>query len=301
MMETRDGTEELPLSHYLMVLWRRKLTIVASMAALALVGWLLGLGLTTGYSSTAQVLAKPVATLVTSVNSNTARDTPILGDDVAIMSSDSVLAAAEEQAGHGIAVKFSALGAELGTESNAVNITVTGKAAYVQADAQAIAETYVSVRRADVSRGATTATAELTKRVDAVDVELAELNTAIAELDAQIAAESDEAALRGLQSQRADLLTQRGSLDDRRSASQQQLDELALTSAVNPTLGVDLLAEATTAAPLGGATQVQYSTAGLALGLILGVLLAFAREYFDRSVRTTRDVMPGVRVLGAVP
>ncbi len=123
----------------------------------------------------------------------------------------------------------------------------------------------------------------------------------IATLDGQIVSEVDPGALRGLESQRADLLAQRDAIIARRSASEQQLDELTLTSAVNPTLGVDVLSGASDPVLLAGPTQTQYGSAGLALGLILGVLLAFAREYFDPSVRTTRDVTPGARVLGVVP
>jgi len=291
---------ELQLRHYLTVLWRRKFTILGSMVALAIVGWLLGGGLVESYTSTAQVLAKPVTTTVSSGSAGTAREVAVIADEVAIMSSDKVLGAIQDEVDHPIVVEFLPQGAETRTASNVVSITVTGEQESVQKDAQDIAEAYVAVRRAALAQSATTAAAELTNRIAELDTQLAEVSGQLATLDAQIAAATDPGAVRALETQRTDLLPERDSVVARRSASEQQLDEITLTSAVNPTLGVDVLTGASDPALLAGPSRTQYGSAGLALGLIVGVLLAFAREYFDPSVRTTRDVTPGVRVLGVV-
>jgi len=292
----REGSYEL--RHYLQVLWRRKLSILVPMVLLAFVGWLLGSGLTTSYTSVAEVQAKPVQTA--STVTDTSKDDTTVGDEMALLSSDKVKNAVEDTVGHEVEVEIT----QENSDSNTITITVTGDEDDVAADAQAYADTYVTVRRAELAQGATTATETLTTRLADVDAQLAVLTPQITAKDAEIVAEIDEIVLRGLNSQRDDLLTQRDVLNSRRGGVQAELDALELTIAVNPTLGIEVLSSASDAEIATGATRIQYASAGLAIGLIIGVLLAFAREHFDQSVRTTRDVEQagrGVRVLGAVP
>jgi len=299
MTETNDTDGGYELRHYLGVLWRRKLSILAPIALLALAGWLLGSGLTTSYTSTAEVLAKPIETGVSSTGAAT-KDEALIGDEIAILSSDEVEKAVEDKVGHEVLPEITQ---EI-ADSNVITITVTGEEGDVQADAQAYADTYVAQRRAELAQGNATALAGLTPQLAEVDAQIAALAPQITALDASILAEVDEIALRKFENSRAELVAQRDALTVSRTAIQQQIDGLELTAAVNPTLGIEVLANASEAAVVEGATKVQYASAGAALGLILGVLLAFAREHFDQSLRTTRDVEMagrGVRLLGVVP
>lgn len=299
MSESVDGEGGYELRHYLRMLWRRKLSIVGPMIVLALLGWLAGSGLTTSHASVAEVLAKPVTTGVATAGGN-GNDDVSIGDEIAIFSSDEIKTAVEDEVGHEVGVVVT----QENSDSNVLTITVTGDEDAVQDDAQAYAETYVEIRRAELAAGATTANETLTTRLVDVDAELAVLAPQITAKDAEIVATTDEIVLRGLNAQREDLIGQRDILNLRRNDVQSQLDDLELTTATNPTLGVEVLSSATEPDLVEGATRVQYASAGLALGLILGVLLAFAREHFDQSVRTPRDVEfvgRGVRVLGVVP
>lgn len=298
-MDSTDADGGYELRHYLRVLWRRKLSIIGPMVVLALLGWLLGSGLTVSHASSVEVLAKPAETTQTATSGG-GRSITSVGDEVAILTSDEIEAAVAAEVGHAVAVQV----AQKTPDSSVLVLTVTGEQGEVQEDAQAYADTYVELRRGELAEGSTTTMTALTSRLSDIDNQLAQLTTATAALDAQIVAEIDETALRGLNDQRADLLGQRDALSLQRTEVQGQLNDVELAAAVNPTLGIEVLSSATEAELVQGATRSQYASAGLALGLILGVLLAFAREHFDQSVRTTRDVElagRGVRVLGAIP
>lgn len=298
MVEATDREDGYELRHYLRVLWRRKWSVLAPMVALAIVGWLLGSGLDVSSTSTADVLAKPVESSLNAA-SGVSREAPA-GDEMAIISSDEYQAAVEAEVGHPVDAQIT----QDDPDSNVLSITVAGERGDVQADAQAYADTYVELRRADLAQGTTTAIEQLSTRVAEVDAELAELAPQIADIDAQIASTTDEVVSRALSGQRDELIVQRAALDQRRSQIQQQIDDLELTAAVNPTLGIELLSNASDPAVVSGATPLQYASAGLALGLVLGLLLAFAREQLDGTIHSTRDAeiaTRGVRVLGVVP
>lgn len=299
MTESPDREGGYELRHYLDVLWRRKLSILGPMVALMLIGWLLGPGLSDSHTSTAEVLAKPVDSGLGSAAGNTRADSSV-GDEIAIISSDEVRTAVEDEVGRLVDVTIT----QANSDSSVVVITASGPADEVQVDAQAYADTYVEVRRDELAEGTLAATQELTARLDDVDGQLADLEPQIAGLDVQIGATTDETALRGFTNQREELSAQRDVLNSRRAQVQQQLDDVELTAAVNPTLGIELLSNASEPQVVAGATKAQYASAGLALGLVVGVLLAFAREHFDDSLRTVRDVersARGVRMLGVVP
>ncbi len=298
MTETTDRDGGYELRHYLDVLWRRKLSIVTPIVVLTLAGWLLGSALSVSHTSSAEILAKPLQTSV-STGGSTRVDT-ILGDEIAIMSSDEIREPVEAAAGHEVAVTI----AQEDTESNVVTITVEGEADQVQQDAQSYAETYVEIRRAELSAGTITTTEQLTARLTDLDAQIAAFTPQIADLDTQIAATTDPLTLRNLSSEREDLLAQRGALNLSRADAQQRLDDVQLSAAVNASFGIDLLSSASEPEVVEGATAVQYASAGLAIGLVLGVLLAFAREHFDTAVRTVRQVelaSGGARLLGVVP
>lgn len=299
MVDTADREGGYELRHYLRVLWRRKLSVVAPVVVLAILGWLLGSGLSVSYSSRAEVLAKPVETSLSSTGSGTRLEAPV-ADEVAIISSDEYQAAVEAEVGHLVDVVIS----QVDPDSNVVSITVSGEQGDVQTDAQTYADTYIELRRAELAQGTNTAIDQLTSRVDDIDAELAQLAPQLADVDAEIATTTDEIALRGLSNQRDELLAQRGALNDRGTEIQQQIDELELTAAVNPTQGIEVLSNATEPRLMSGATPLQYAGAGVALGLVLGVLLAFAREQYDGTIHSVRDAeiaTRGVRVLGVVP
>lgn len=297
MTESTDSEGGYELRHYLQVLWRRRLSIIGPMVLLALVGWLLGSGLTVTHASRAEILTKPIETGAVATSG---RDSSAVGDEIAILRSDEIRTTVEDRVGHEVTIDVT----QESADSNVLTLLVTGEQEEVQADAQAYVDAYVEVRRAELARGARAATEALTTRLDDVNAQLSELSATITDLYAQIVAEPDETALRGLNAQLEDQQALRASLSLRQSDIRSQLDDLELSTAVTPTQGIEVLSNASEPQKIEGATRTQYATAGLALGLVLGVLLAFAREHFDQSVRTTRDLelaTKGVRVLGAIP
>ena len=278
----RDGYE---LRHYVGVARRRSLSIVVPAVLLAVLGWLLGSS-DVEYASTASVLAAPSQS-ASSVIADVVTETSV-EDEVAILTSDDVRSAVETRLGHPPDVVVE----QRSTESSVVSITASGEPDAVQDDAQVYAETYVELRRAQLAEAGTIAVEQLTARLTDIGAQLAQLAESIATVDAQIEVNTDPFALRDLAVRREQLLAQRDALNDRRAPIQPQLDELALAAAVNPTSGIELLSGASEPVVASGATRAQYAAAGALVGLVLGVLLAFAREQLDLPARRRREVKP---------
>lgn len=300
MIESPDREDGYEFRHYLGVLWRRKLSIVAPIVLLTVAGWLLGPAPSDSSTSTAQVLAKPVESTLSADGGGAARTDGAIADEIAIISSDEIRDAVEAAVGHSVEVTIE----QLTTDSSVVTITVSGTEDDAQRDAQTYAETYVELRRGELAQVAETAIDQLTTRLTDIEAQLAELAPQITDLDTQIGATTDETVLRGLTNQREDLLAQRDVLTTSQVETERERDDIELTAAVTPTLGIELLSNASAPAAVTGVGKFQYASAGFALGLVLGVLLAFAREHFDQSVRTMRDVERagnGIRLLGVVP
>lgn len=295
MIERRDEQDGYEFGHYLDVVRRRKASLVVPTLLVVLVGWLLGSD-QISYASTASVLAAPQGTVSSVVD-------PIetsVADEVAVISSDVVRAAAEAKIGHAVDVTV----AQVSDASSVVTITVSGHDRDVQPAAQVYAETYVQVRREQLNRGTTIAIEQLTTRLTDIEAGLAELASQIEDLDLQIAAAVDATAARELTTRRDELVAQRDTLNRRSAPIQPELDELEFAAALNTTSGIELLSSAAEPVVVTGATRVPYAGAGIVVGMVIGLLLALAREHFDQSVRTIRDVdlvNPDVRVLGVVP
>ncbi|MGH9186635.1 MAG: polysaccharide biosynthesis tyrosine autokinase, partial [Acidimicrobiales bacterium] len=206
--------------------------------------------------------------------------------------------------GHDVDVSVRALDADSNVAVISAEAAEAADADRAEGDAQTYAETYVAVRRQQLSSAIEQATAQLNTEIANLDAQIAALAQPVADLDAQIIGELDAVVRNGLENQREELLSQREALQARRSSLLQQLDQLRLAVAVNPTFGVDVLSNASDASKDGGANPRRYALAGGLLGLLLGLVSAFALEHFDDSVRSKRDLetaAPGVPVLGLVP
>jgi len=286
----RSDDGEYELSYYARVLRRRAAYVLAPVIVLALAGFLTWSRPTPVYKSTAEVLAEP------SISGANGSGTQI-ETEVAIIGSDRVRNAAEKTLNREVSVSV----AQVSADSGVARITATSAdRAHAQEDASTYASTYVEVRRRQSGRAASRARKGVESEIDDINGEVRALNDLIGRMDTMIAAESDDAVRHGLENQRKDLLQRRSEAVASLQPFEVRLADLRVAASLNPSLGVEVISDATEAVAKRGPGRRQVTAAAAGVGLVLGLLLAFAREHLDRSVRSGGDLR-GAAVLARVP
>jgi capsular exopolysaccharide synthesis family protein len=166
----------------------------------------------------------------------------------------------------------------------------------------------VTVRRQATVADLLAAANEIQQQIVGTEAELAELEKPITALDAQIVAAGTAAARASLTSQRdqlqQDIARKRLALETRRSGYADQLDKLRLASNLTQTGGAQIVSQAEPSTSPVKPTPRRDAIVALFVGLLLGVGVAFLREYLDDSVRTKEDLdiaTDGLPVLAMVP
>jgi polysaccharide biosynthesis transport protein len=98
--------------------------------------------------------------------------------------------------------------------------------------------------------------------------------------------------------------SQRQSLQQQQAYYRQQLDQLQVSAQISQSGGGQVVSEAVTPGSPVEPKPRRNAALALALGLLLGVGIAFVREYLDDSIRTKEDVertTGGLPVVGLIP
>jgi capsular exopolysaccharide synthesis family protein len=174
--------------------------------------------------------------------------------------------------------------------------------------ANTYAQTYVKVRRESTVNDFVDAAAQIQQQISKIDGDIAALQKPIDDIDAKILAEDTAAARQTLKDQRDTLVSQsaqqRAALESRRSAFSDQIDRLQLAGNLTQTGGAQIVSEAQVETSPVAPTPKRNAAIALFIGLLLGVGLAFLREYLDDSIKSKDDLdtaTGGLEVLGLVP
>lgn len=143
-------------------------------------------------------------------------------------------------------------------------------------------------------------------KVEELRKRIAEVNGPLAALDGQISSApvAQRAELERQRNARADeLATQLAPLQTQLAFYQQQLDKVELSAGIRQAGGLRLLAPAEVPDGPVSPKPLRNAVLGLALGLMLGVGAAFAREHLDDTVRDkeTLEAESGLPTLGVIP
>jgi tyrosine-protein kinase len=276
---------ELDLRDYLRVLQRRKGTI--ALTALIVVGVALSYSFlqTSVYEGTAEVLVRP-PTSESIVNPNA--DRALAGADaqraidteIKVLQSRTVEDAVRKKLGRVPVMSASAAGE---TDVIAVSARSTN-AKQAARDANVYARTYLEVRRQKSVDDFLSAGKEVQAKVNDLQRQLDTLAVtpgATPNLDAQ-----------------------RNSLEQQQAYYRQQLDQLQVSAQISQSGGGQVVSEAVTPGSPVEPKPRRNAALALALGLLLGVGIAFVREYLDDSIRTKEDVertTGGLPVVGLIP
>lgn len=303
-----DDAAPLELRDYLTVLRRRRWTVVVTTAVAVGAAIALSLLQTPVYAAYAEVLLRPGgpdALVDGGPAARTAADRQgEIRTEIEVMQARSVRDAVTEALGRPVDVTVEAKG-----ETDVVRLTArsTDPAAAAEA-ANVYAETYVATRRAAQVADLLTAAEQVQAQLTGIDAELAALDARVDELDDRIVATDDAGQRAALERERDELEDDLGpeieSLRSRRAAYDEQLDRLSLAGELTRAGGAQIVSAAVEPGAPVAPTPRRNALAALALGLTLGVGLAFVREYLDDSVKSKDDLEAatgGTWVLSTVP
>jgi capsular exopolysaccharide synthesis family protein len=217
-------------------------------------------------------------------------------NEIQVMSSPEVRAKVQELLGREPEqVTFTAL-----TGTDVVLVGVRGSdPRKIAKTANAFAETYIAFRTEQTVN-------ELNQAGEQIQARIAEVDTRIATLDQSLIAAPPPPAVfvngRNVtptdprEAERAQLVSQRDSFA-------RSFDQMRVGVSVAQQTGARILSEARVPADPVNQDPVRNVGAGLALGIVLAIALAFLREYLDDSVKTKEDLeaATGLTVVGIVP
>lgn len=291
------------LREHLIVVQRRRGPIL--LVLLVVCGGLSALTLaqTPTYQATASVLLQP------DLSESLGDSAPVASlvndqSEVEVMRSRSVADLAEAELGHEPEVSFATV-----PETSVVEVTATSSdPATAAADATGYAQVYVDSRRQGILEDLTEATVVLQEQLSDAETTLADAEAPLRELQAEVAATGDPPGRALLDRQLVDLESELApdlsTLRARRTALQQQVDRLTLTSQLTTTGGARLISEAVEPTTPIEPRPLRNAALALVVGTALGLGLAFLLEQLDDRVHGRDEVdaaTGGVAVLGLVP
>jgi non-specific protein-tyrosine kinase len=301
-----QNADELDLRDYLSIIRKRKLLIFAAMIAVMAIVLCLTVLQTPQYRSGADVLlqARTSEQILQQVQVRSDAARTIVDTEIEVMRSRSVVDAVEKDLGFRPAVSIASRG-----ETYVVSITATGTDPKRAADiANAYAETYVRVRREGQVDDLLAASEQVQEQLQGLDAETAALDDRVKTIDFAIAVAPNDREAASARIERDQIINSqqpdRLSIATRRAGYVAQLDQLRLSSGLSKTGGARIVSEAVAASsPFKPAPRRSVAIA-LVLGLLVGVGLAFLREYLDDSISSREDLegaVPALDLLTVVP
>lgn len=286
-----DAVEELELRDYLRVIRRRKWVI--ALVTLATVGAAIAASLvqTPVYQGTAEVLLQARATESLFDPDSGQRNDPAraVQTEIQVLKSRPVRDLVREELGSAPKVSASPVGQTDVIEVKAES-TDPERAAAI---ANAYAKSYIDFRRGQA--------------VDDLLAAAEQIQEKIAELQAQIdgVAATTPTTVRGARPTTVppDASAQRDQLLAQQALFRQKLDQLQVDAALKSG-GAQLVTPAVAPTTPIRPTPVRNAVVALAVGLMLGLGLAFLREHLDDTIRTKDDVervAAGLPVLSVIP
>ncbi|MFO1538630.1 MAG: YveK family protein, partial [Actinomycetota bacterium] len=290
----------LDLRDYFRVLLRHKWIIIVAMVVCVGASLALTFTRTAQYAATTTVLLEKrlVDTLFVPGGSggDTAGADRSRSNEIAVMDGPEVEAAVEEQLG--FTPDLVAFEAQIGTD--VVAITAQGpRPRRVAETANAYANTYIKVRIDQ-------RVADLDGAVKAVEARVADVDTKIFLTGADLINNppAPDVIVQGRNTTPTDKRVLRlAEYERERDSYTNQLDDLRAAIAIASQPSAKVLSAAEVPTEPINKDPMRNLLAGIVVGLILGVALAFLREYLDDSVKTKEDLeaATGLNVLGIVP
>jgi len=298
----QEAAEELDLRDYLQVLRRRKGVIALSLVVVLGVALAMSYLQTPRYAATAKLLLRPRSagtvfasgSQQSSVNSERAVQT-----EIEVINAEPVRDLVREKIGDAPLVTVRPVG-----QTDVVMIRATSTdARRAPVIANAYATAYMEFRLKQAVEEFSAASVEIQGKLTEIQRQIDNLGSTTADLAPCVDARTTPDACNQRSAAEATVSQRRTTLISQLGLFQQRLDQLQVESAV-ASGGAQLVTPASTPIAPFEPTPVRIAVLAVVLGLLLGVGLAFLRDYLDDSIKSKEDLaraVPGLGMLGLIP
>lgn len=304
MADVKPTRSELDLRDYVGVIRRRKWEVIVVTAAVVVITMVVSLVQTRIYEATATlVLEVPVASSAVGGGTTEAAVTPAqVETEAEIMRSVPIARAINEKLGYAPDVDI-----ETVEETPAVFVVSRNTDAKRAArEANDFTNTYVEVRQATITTAIDNAIKDVRAQIQNLDGEVTGYKNRIDAIFTQLGSTTDPAKRRLLTTEleRLQALVEPSLVVQRQTELQDKLDTLSTKASLtargdNYTVsGSDVPTQPVSPRP------IRNGMIGLGIGLLLGLVVAFVRDYFDDTLRTKDDLdlaSGGIPVLALIP
>ena len=238
------------------------------------------------YQTSATVLVSDPQTVNADGSSSSTVDIPT---EIELIGSGPIGAAVSKELGAD-AAKISGLNiTEVGSTTLIQITTDSSSPAVAQKGANAYADQYVKIRTQQAIDSINKTTVVIQQKVTDLQTQITQLNTKIAVAGAFPS---------------SDLTSQLSSLNSQLSTYTAQLERLQVTADLRATTGAQVVNQAGLPSTPIKPTPSRDALLGFALGLVLGLGIAFLTEFLDDKIKTTEDVARygrGIPVIAEIP
>lgn len=304
--QPETGTADL--RRYLSVLRRRGLIILATTAATVVVALMLSIRQDPVYRASVQLLLRPTPSediVANQAASNSPRD---LTNEIAVVESDVVRKVVEEATNR--LIPRNAVSAGVAAEgSDVIDLSATAGNPMDAAElANGYARTYVEWRAQQRTDDLLATAERIQEEIEGLRATLSRTSLPLNDLDNRLSTVQDPQERAALIEQRAALANQLepqiAPLESRLDFYRGQLDQLQLTADLAQSGGLEVLSEAVPPREPASPQPERDGLVALAVGLMLGLVLAFTVEFLDDSIKDRSDLeraSGGLPVLATIP
>lgn len=306
---TPDNTANLELRDYLRVLRRRWLSIVLATAIVTIVAVGFSITRPTVYEASAGVLLDSgySQSILFAEDDNIPNIDEQVTTETDLMKTGLVKAAVEEDLGYLPDVRI--VSADVGDENaktRLINVVAqNGDAATAARQADDYARSYIDWRRDDIDEDLQTTIEERGAALKRLDVQAANTSKRLDELAIAIPmTNGDEQRVLVAEQARLRSEVESGSISNRQTQIQQKLDVLYTAVSNNSENSIFKRTQADLPSSPVSPQPKRTGLIAVLVGLALGLLIAFVRDYYDDTFRTKEDldaVTGGIPVLALVP
>jgi polysaccharide biosynthesis transport protein len=299
----QEAATEPDLRDYLQVLRRRKAIIALSVAAVLAVALTASYSQTPLYAATAKLLLKPrSAEYVFSNNSGSQSEVlsaRSVETEIEVIKTEPVRELVRNKIGSAPAVQVRPVGQ---TDLVTIRAESTDPARASQV-ANAYASAYIDFRRKQAFDELSAASEEVQTKITDLQKQLENLNATLASAPVCVDTRTTADACTQRANVEANVTPRRTTLNNQLGLFQQRLDQMQVDSAL-ASGSAQLVTPAYAPLEPFAPTPRRNAVLAIVLGLLLGVGLAFLRDYLDDSIKGKEDLeraVPGLGVVGLIP
>jgi len=296
-----EAPAEVNLRDYLQVLRRRRSIVAVAVAVVLGVALAVSYLQTPRYAATAKLLLRQQSAeslfstrSVTNINPVRAVET-----EIEVIKTEPVKDLVRQKIGDAPSVTVDAVG-----ETDLITIRAESTtAARAPVVANAYANAYIDFRRKQAFDEFAAASEEVQTKIADIQLQIDSLSSTTANLPPCVDARTTPDACTQRAAAEATVTQRRNSLISQLGLFQQRLDQLQVDSALARG-SAQLVTPASTPDEPFEPTPLRNAVLAIVLGLMLGVGLAFLRDYLDDSIKGKEDLeraVPGIGVLGLIP